>query len=48
MKIDNEVLEVLEVMKESIKLSSLDDEEELERIDMIEEYIRSRQNEENN
>lgn len=41
-------MEILEVMKECIKLSSLDDEKEIERIDMIEEYIRSKQNEENN
>lgn len=38
-KISNEVLEVLDIMKESIKLNCPDDEEELEKIDKIKEYI---------
>lgn len=38
-KISNEVLEVLDVMKESIKLNIPEDEEELERIEKIKDYI---------
>lgn len=38
-KISSEVLEVLDVMKESIKLNCPEDEEELERIDKIKDYI---------
>lgn len=38
-KISDEVLEILDVMKESVKQNTPDNEEELERIDKIKEYI---------
>jgi len=42
-KLSNDVLEVIEIMKESIKLNTPDDEEELERIDKIKEYIEQKE-----
>ena len=42
-KVSNEVLEVLDVMKESIKLNNPSDEEGLERIDKIKEYIEQKE-----
>lgn len=42
-KISDEVLEVLDVMKESIKLNTPDNEEELERIEKIKEYIEQKE-----
>ena len=42
-KISDEVLEVLDVMKESIKLKEPIDEEELERIEKIKEYIEQKE-----
>lgn len=42
-KVSSEVLEVLDVMKESIKLNDSSDEEGLERIDKIKEYIEQKE-----
>ena len=42
-KVSSEVLEVLDVMKESIKLNNPSDEEGLERIDKIKEYIEQKE-----
>ena len=41
--VSSEVLEVLDVMKESIKLNNPSDEEGLERIDKIKEYIEQKE-----
>ena len=43
--VSKKILEVLNVMKESIKLNSPENEEQLERIDKIEEYIAQKENE---
>ena len=42
-KISDEVLEILDVMKESIKLKTPVDEEEIERIEKIKEYIEQKE-----
>ena len=42
-KVSNEVLEVLDVMKESIKLNDPGEEEGLDRIDKIKEYIEQKE-----
>ena len=42
-KVSDEVMEVLEVMKESIILNSPDDNEEIERIEKIKEYLDKRE-----
>ncbi len=42
-KISDEVLEILDVMKESIKLNNPSYEEELERINKIKEYIEQKE-----
>lgn len=42
-KVSDEVIEILDVMKESIILNSPDDTEEIERIDKIKEYIEKRE-----
>ena len=44
-KVSDEVMEILEVMKESIILNSPDDNEELERIEKIKEYLEKREDE---
>lgn len=44
-KVSDEVMEVLEVMKESIILNSPDDNEEIERIEKIKEYLDKREDE---
>ena len=44
-KVSDEVMEILEVMKESIILNSPDDTEEVERIEKIKEYIEKREDE---
>ena len=44
-KVYDEVMEVLEVMKESIILNSPDDNEEIERIEKIKEYLDKREDE---
>ena len=44
-KISDEVIEILDVMKESIILNSPDDTEEVERIEKIKEYIEKREDE---
>ena len=43
--ISDEVMEILEVMKESIILNSPDDNEEIERIEKIKEYLDKREDE---
>ena len=42
-KISDEVIEILDVMKESIILNSHDDTEEVDRIEKIKEYIEKRE-----
>lgn len=42
-KISDEVIEILDVMKESIILNSPDDTEEIERLEKIKEYIEKRE-----
>ena len=42
-KVSDEVMEVLDVMKESLILNSPDDTEEIERIDKIKEFIEKRE-----
>ena len=44
-KISDEVIEILDVMKESIILNSPDDTEEVDRIEKIKEYIEKREDE---
>lgn len=44
-KVSDEVLEILDVMKESLILNSPDDTEEIERIDKIKEFIEKREDE---
>ena len=44
-KVSDEVMEILEVMKESIILNSPDDNEEIERIEKIKEYLDKREDE---
>jgi len=44
-KISEEVLEVLEVMKESIKLNDVNNDEQINRIDKIKEYIETKEDE---
>ena len=44
-KVSDEVLEILDVMKESLILNSPDDTREIERIDKIKEFIEKREDE---
>ena len=44
-KVSDKVLEILDVMKESLILNSPDDTEEIERIDKIKEFIEKREDE---
>lgn len=44
-KVSDEVLEILDVMKESLILNSPDDTSEIERIDKIKEFIEKREDE---
>lgn len=44
-KVSDEVMEILDVMKESLILNSPDDTEEIERIDKIKEFIEKREDE---
>ena len=44
-RVSDEVLEILDVMKESLILNSPDDTEEIERIDKIKEFIEKREDE---
>lgn len=42
-KVSDKILEVFEIMKESVKINS-DSEEEIERIEKIKEYIEQNKN----